>query len=166
MAKERTERDLERLQNKEDSSDSLRRRLRETEVHTHKHWCHRHCTHAQRLSYMRSVFFSCYSVFSVIRRLAVKISALKVLNNLIEAQTCSVMNRCLSESFCFGIWLFPGCRDLPPVSSSCEWHQIKLDQNAQQTFIFFSLRSSVCIHYVATVWFWTQRHFLWLFLWS
>lgn len=35
MAKERTERDLERLQNKEDSSDSLRRRLRETEVHTH-----------------------------------------------------------------------------------------------------------------------------------
>lgn len=32
MAKERLERDLERLQNKEDSSDSLRRRLRETEV--------------------------------------------------------------------------------------------------------------------------------------
>ncbi|KAM4577112.1 citron Rho-interacting kinase isoform 7-T7 [Odontesthes bonariensis] len=31
MAKERLERDLERLQNKEDSSDSLRRRLRETE---------------------------------------------------------------------------------------------------------------------------------------
>ncbi|XP_077600494.1 citron Rho-interacting kinase-like isoform X1 [Stigmatopora nigra] len=31
MAKERMERDLERLQNKEDSSDSLRRRLRETE---------------------------------------------------------------------------------------------------------------------------------------
>lgn len=31
LAKERTERDLERLQNKEDSSDSLRRRLRETE---------------------------------------------------------------------------------------------------------------------------------------
>lgn len=34
VAKERLERDLERLQNKEDSSDSLRRRLRETEVHT------------------------------------------------------------------------------------------------------------------------------------
>lgn len=32
MAKERLERDLERLQNREDSSDSLRRRLRETEV--------------------------------------------------------------------------------------------------------------------------------------
>lgn len=32
VAKERLERDLERLQNKEDSSDSLRRRLRETEV--------------------------------------------------------------------------------------------------------------------------------------
>lgn len=32
LAKERLERDLERLQNKEDSSDSLRRRLRETEV--------------------------------------------------------------------------------------------------------------------------------------
>lgn len=32
MAKERMERDLERLQNKEDSNDSLRRRLRETEV--------------------------------------------------------------------------------------------------------------------------------------
>lgn len=32
MAKERLERDLERLQIKEDSSDSLRRRLRETEV--------------------------------------------------------------------------------------------------------------------------------------
>lgn len=32
MTKERLERDLERLQNKEDSSDSLRRRLRETEV--------------------------------------------------------------------------------------------------------------------------------------
>lgn len=32
MAKEHLERDLERLQNKEDSSDSLRRRLRETEV--------------------------------------------------------------------------------------------------------------------------------------
>uniref|UniRef100_A0AAX7TXW0 Citron rho-interacting serine/threonine kinase b n=1 Tax=Astatotilapia calliptera TaxID=8154 RepID=A0AAX7TXW0_ASTCA len=31
LAKERMERDLERLQNKEDSSDSLRRRLRETE---------------------------------------------------------------------------------------------------------------------------------------
>ncbi|XP_019740713.1 citron Rho-interacting kinase isoform X1 [Hippocampus comes] len=31
MAKERMERDLERLQNKEDSNDSLRRRLRETE---------------------------------------------------------------------------------------------------------------------------------------
>ncbi|XP_030000271.1 citron Rho-interacting kinase isoform X3 [Sphaeramia orbicularis] len=31
MSKERIERDLERLQNKEDSSDSLRRRLRETE---------------------------------------------------------------------------------------------------------------------------------------
>ncbi|XP_041643566.1 citron Rho-interacting kinase isoform X6 [Cheilinus undulatus] len=31
LAKERLERDLERLQNKEDSSDSLRRRLRETE---------------------------------------------------------------------------------------------------------------------------------------
>ncbi|XP_068617014.1 citron Rho-interacting kinase [Brachionichthys hirsutus] len=31
VAKERVERDLERLQNKEDSSDSLRRRLRETE---------------------------------------------------------------------------------------------------------------------------------------
>ncbi|XP_047238365.1 citron Rho-interacting kinase [Girardinichthys multiradiatus] len=31
MAKERLERDLDRLQNKEDSSDSLRRRLRETE---------------------------------------------------------------------------------------------------------------------------------------
>uniref|UniRef100_A0A3B4XGN7 Citron rho-interacting serine/threonine kinase n=1 Tax=Seriola lalandi dorsalis TaxID=1841481 RepID=A0A3B4XGN7_SERLL len=31
MAKDRMERDLERLQNKEDSSDSLRRRLRETE---------------------------------------------------------------------------------------------------------------------------------------
>ncbi|XP_075879148.1 LOW QUALITY PROTEIN: citron Rho-interacting kinase [Nelusetta ayraudi] len=31
MAKERLERDLERLQNREDSSDSLRRRLRETE---------------------------------------------------------------------------------------------------------------------------------------
>ncbi|XP_028312927.1 citron Rho-interacting kinase isoform X4 [Gouania willdenowi] len=31
VAKERTERDLERLQNREDSSDSLRRRLRETE---------------------------------------------------------------------------------------------------------------------------------------
>ncbi|CAG02485.1 unnamed protein product, partial [Tetraodon nigroviridis] len=31
VAKERLERDLERLQNKEDSSDSLRRRLRETE---------------------------------------------------------------------------------------------------------------------------------------
>lgn len=93
---------------------------------------------------------------------------LKVLNNLIEAQTCSVMNRCLSERFCFGIWLFPGCRDLPPLSSSCEWHQIKLDKNvwAQQTFIFFSLRSSVCIHYVATVWFWTEGHLLWLFLWS
>lgn len=38
LAKERLERDLERLQNKEDSSDSLRRRLRETEVpHTHTH---------------------------------------------------------------------------------------------------------------------------------
>ena len=35
MAKERLERDLERLQHKEDSSDSLRRRLRETEVHAH-----------------------------------------------------------------------------------------------------------------------------------
>lgn len=32
QAKERMERDLERLQTKEDSSDSLRRRLRETEV--------------------------------------------------------------------------------------------------------------------------------------
>lgn len=41
VAKERMELELERLQNKEDSSDSLRRRLRETEVlsllcyHTH-----------------------------------------------------------------------------------------------------------------------------------
>ena len=34
VAKERMERELERLQNKEDSSDSLRRRLRETEVPT------------------------------------------------------------------------------------------------------------------------------------
>lgn len=32
QAKERLERDLERLQTKEDSTDSLRRRLRETEV--------------------------------------------------------------------------------------------------------------------------------------
>lgn len=32
ISKDRMERELERLQNKEDSSDSLRRRLRETEV--------------------------------------------------------------------------------------------------------------------------------------
>lgn len=32
VVKERLERDLERIQHKEDSSDSLRRRLRETEV--------------------------------------------------------------------------------------------------------------------------------------
>lgn len=32
QAKERLERELERLQNKEDSSDSLRKRLRESEV--------------------------------------------------------------------------------------------------------------------------------------
>lgn len=38
VVKERLERDLERLQNKEDSSDSLRRRLRETEVSPRVHF--------------------------------------------------------------------------------------------------------------------------------
>ncbi len=49
QTKERLERDLERLQTKEDSTDSLRRRLRETEV-TH---CTYHCLNEFKWLYLQ-----------------------------------------------------------------------------------------------------------------
>lgn len=64
VAKERLERDLERLQTKEDSSDSLRRRLRETEVPSPPP-PPRARTHARSLSVFppRSVFYGvCFTV--------------------------------------------------------------------------------------------------------
>lgn len=60
------ERDLERLQNKEDSSDSLRRRLRETEVHTRLcYLTHEHSTHTHSLAHMCSGHLSVLVILSI-----------------------------------------------------------------------------------------------------